>query len=142
MGRCYNSVVVDAPIDQVWEAIRNFHDMSWCDSVINACTAVGDTPGNAVGAKRVLNGAFHETLLSIDEQACSYSYSIDDGPEPVSKESVSNYVGRVSMHPVTDSGGTFVQWETTYEAEGEDLVAGFCNPIYAAILESLKTHFS
>ncbi len=143
MGHCFNSTVVNAPIGRVWKTVRNFHDMSWCDSVITSCTAVGKIAGDEVGAKRVLNGAFQETLMSIDDDDHCFSYSIDDGPEPVSKESVSEYIGTVTLRPVTDTNATFVQWESDYEIkESEDLVAGFCNPIYAALLEALKAKFA
>ncbi|NND96967.1 MAG: SRPBCC family protein [Pirellulaceae bacterium] len=142
MGRCFNSTVVNAPIDQVWIAVQNFHDMSWGEGVITSCEAVGDTPGNKVGAKRILNSSFHETLRSIDHDACELTYSIDDGPEPVSSESVQEYIGTIRLRPVTDSGQTFCQWETTYKSNDDDLVAAFCNPIYAALLEAMKAHFA
>ena len=31
---CYNSCVVSAPVDRVWTALRDFHDMSWAPQVI------------------------------------------------------------------------------------------------------------
>ena len=40
--------------------------MSWAPGVITLVTKVGDKNGNKVGAKRVLNDAFHETLTMID----------------------------------------------------------------------------
>jgi hypothetical protein len=33
------------------------------------------------------------------EEVMTFSYSIDDGPSPVSKEEVSNYIGRVVVEP-------------------------------------------
>ncbi len=58
---CYNSVTVNAPVDKVWEVLRNFHDMSWSPDVVTQLEAVGDAGGTEIGAKRNLNGAFHET---------------------------------------------------------------------------------
>ncbi len=66
MGKCENSIIIDQPVTKVWKAIRDFHNMSWAKGVIETCDKVGDTPGNEVGAQRLLNGAFHETLLSVD----------------------------------------------------------------------------
>lgn len=63
---CYNSAVVNAPAEKVWETIKNFHDLSWCKNVVQKVAVVGSKKGNEIGAKRVLNDAFHETLLSID----------------------------------------------------------------------------
>ncbi len=141
MGQCYNSTVIDASADKVWEMINNFHELSWGDADVTKVDAVGDTPGNKVGAKRILNDAFHETLLSFDSDNFSFTYSIDDGPGPVSRDSVNNYVGRVSLSPVTDSGKTFIEWVSTYESDSDSAVGDFCNPIYAGLLSSLKSKF-
>jgi len=138
---CYNSIVVDAPIDEVWKAIRNFHDLDWGRPVITSVTAVGDVPGDQVGAKRVLNGAFEETLKEHDEERHYFAYSIDDAPEPVSRSSVSGYIGSIQLLPVTADNKTFVQWTSEYQADDPELVAGFCNQIYAALLASLQNHF-
>ena len=37
---CYNSCVVNAPIDAVWGALRNFHDLSWASQVITSLEKV------------------------------------------------------------------------------------------------------
>ncbi len=141
MGKCYNSTVVDASIDDVWDMIKDFHQLSWGDKVITKVDIVGEVSGTEVGAKRILNEAFHETLLSADSKNFSFTYSIDDGPGPVSNDSVSNYVGKVSLYPVTDSGKTFVEWISTYESDSDSVVGDFCNPIYAGLLSSLKSRF-
>jgi hypothetical protein len=142
MGVCYNSTVVNAPIDRVWHVLRNFHDMSWAEGVITSCEAVGDVPGDQAGAKRILNSSFRETLHRMEDNKCSLGYSIDDGPEPVSSESLTSYRASIQCRPVTDSDGTFVQWESVFEAKEEDLVTNFLNPVYAALLEALKAHFA
>lgn len=141
MGKCYNTTVVNAPVEKVWDRINNFHDMSWCPDVITKIEAVGDKDGTEVGAKRILNDAFHETLASVDEDIYEFSYSIDDGPGPVAKSAVSNYVGVVRLLPVTDSNNTFVEWSSSYESDSDSEVADFCNPIYFALLASLKSGF-
>ena len=127
---------------QVWQTVRNFHDFSWASNVITSCEPVGNVDGNTPGAKRILNGAFHETLQSIDDSAHCFSYSIDDGPEPVSKDSVSDYIGTVRLRRITDTNQTFIEWESTYYSPDEKLVGDFCNPIYMALLEALKMSFA
>ena len=141
MGRCYNSTVVNGSVESVWEMINDFHEVSWGDKVITKVDIIGDLPGNEAGAKRILNDAFHETLLSVDMSNFTFSYSIDDGPGPVSKLAVSDYVGKVSLYPITDSGNTFVEWVSTYDSDSESSVADFCNPIYAGLLSSLESKF-
>lgn len=139
---CYNSVIVNAPIETVWDAVRDFHNLDWGQPFVTSVTKVGEVPGDQVGAKRVLNGAFEETLIECDEQSKRIAYTIDDGPEPVSKSSVSKYIGAIRVLPVTADGTTFVQWTSQYESSDPQLVADFCNPIYAALLASLRDHFS
>ena len=42
MGTCYNSTVVPASIDQVWEKIKNFHDLSWAIGMDLNVQKIGD----------------------------------------------------------------------------------------------------
>ena len=93
MGSCYNTSVINAPIATVWDKIRNFHNMDWAAGVITSVEVVGDLPGDAPGAGRVLNEAFHETLRSLNDDDHRLTYTIDDGPSPVSKDEVSDYLG-------------------------------------------------
>ena len=86
--------------------------------------------------KRILNEAFHETLLSLDDSGRTFSYSIDDGPGPVAKENVTRYVGTVEMSTV--EGGTLVVWRSEFESGTDNEVTAFCDPIYQALLGALK----
>ncbi|MDP6580075.1 MAG: SRPBCC family protein [Vicinamibacterales bacterium] len=138
---CYNSCVVDAPADKVWAALRNFHDLSWAPGVITSLQAVGDAAGDQIGAKRLLNDAFHETLHGLNDADRVVTYSIDDGPDAVSKDKVSGYVGVVRVFSVTDGDGTFVEWSSSWQ-DSQGGVKEFCDPIYKALLDSLKQHFA
>lgn len=138
---CCNSAVIPASTDRVWQTLRDFHNMSWAPEVIESCEPGNHLPGTQIGAKRVLNGAFHETLLALDDQDRVVRYSIDDGPDAVSKDNVSGYVGQVQVFPITDTGEAFVLWSSSWESSGGG-VAEFCNPIYQALLGQLKKHFS
>ena len=103
---------------------------------------VGDLKGDQVGAKRILNDVFHETLLSLDDEERTFSYRIDNGPGPVAKDAVKNYVGAVRVLPITENNTTFVEWQSTYESADDRAVGELCNPIYQAVLKALKNHFS
>ena len=137
---CYNSTVINASADKVWEAFADFHDMSKFSNVIQSCDTVGDVGGTQAGAKRILNGTFHETLLSVDGDARTLSYSIDDGPDAVSKDSVKGYVGKIRLLPVTANGSTFVEWTSTWDSGNG--VAELCDPIYQALLSDLAQHMN
>lgn len=129
------SIEIQAPIEKVWQAICNFHDMSWAPNVITSCEAVGDHKGTELGAKRILNNAFHETLLTCDNNAHEFSYQIENGPSPVSQEDVKNYIGKVKL--TEQDGQTRVQWTSSWESESDDAV-NFCHGIYVALLGDLK----
>lgn len=136
MPQCYQSIVIAAPIEEVWETVKNFHDFSWATGVIDSCEAVGEIAGTEIGAKRILNGAFHETLLECNEASHRIRYSIDDGPSPVSAQEVKNYVGTVQLRPITLSHSTFVEWRSTWESQSEE-ARNFCHQIYVALLRTL-----
>lgn len=138
---CFNAVVVEAPADEVWNAIRDFHDGSAFPNVVESLEVVGEKSGTEVGAKRVLNGGFHETLLGLDDANRTLRYSIDDGPDAISKDNVTGYVGEVSVHPVTDTNSAYVKWSSDWESSGGG-VKEFCDPIYAALLQDLKEYFA
>jgi hypothetical protein len=140
MGKCYNSTTVNATCGKVWGILRNFHDMSWAQGVITKVEKVGDIDGSSPGAKRILNEAFHETLLSIDDDLMLLTYSIDDGPGPVAKEAVREYIGTIKVHRVTLDDSSFVEWSSSYQSPDNQAVGDFCNPIYRALLTALSNH--
>jgi len=142
MGQCYNSVVVTASPEDVWKALKNFHDLSWAPNVITSVEKIGDKPGLEIGARRKLNGAFLETLIELDDEKRTFRYTIDDGPGPVAPEVVEKYVGSAALFPVTTTGETFVLWKADYESKDDDAVGEFCNPIYQALLTDLAKTFA
>jgi carbon monoxide dehydrogenase subunit G len=141
MGQCYNSTIIAAPKEKVWATIKDFHDMSWGKPVITHVEKIGAINGHQAGAKRILNQVFQETLKSVDEENCTFTYSIDDGPGPVAKDSVQNYQGTVTLRPITDTNHTFIEWRSSFESNSRNEVSEFCNPIYAGLLKALKDEF-
>ena len=141
MPSTYQSNVIKLPVEKVWLAISDFHDMSWAPNVIMSCEPVGDKLGNDVGAKRILNGAFHETLQEVDEKEHCIRYSIDDGPEPVSSTDVKNYIGEIRLTPVTMQDTTLIEWSSSWDSDKDEAVT-FCHNIYAALLGDLAETLS
>ena len=137
MPKCYQTRVIEAPIEKVWSAIKNFHDLSWTPNVVTSVEKVGMLNGDEVGAKRVLNDAFHETLLAVCDKSHTFSYSIDEGVSPVSSKEVSNYVGNVKLFPVTLNNQTFIEWESSWEANNPE-AEEFCHSIYVSMMNDLN----
>lgn len=140
MPATYQSIVVNAPVQKVWDTVKDFHDLSWAPNVISSCDAVGNHSGNEIGAKRVLNGVFKETLVEVDTEVHKVRYSIDDGPSPVSASDVSNYYGTLQLRSSTLDGKTFVEWSSEWESSSEEAVE-FCHQIYVALLQALESNF-
>ena len=140
MGKCYHDIEINAPITTVWQIMANFHDMSWAEGVITSLVNVGQLSGTELGAQRVLNDAFHETLVSLDTKAYTFSYSIDDGPGPLAKSAVDNYLGTVKLSKT--STGTLVEWSSSFTSKNENEVTEFCDQIYIALLGALKKSLS
>ncbi|KGJ92287.1 SRPBCC family protein [Colwellia psychrerythraea] len=136
MGKCYQKIEINAEIETVWQKIANFHDMSWADGVITSLVKVGPASGTEIGAKRLLNDAIHETLVSVDGGNFTFSYSIDDGPGPIAKSAVTNYLGVVKLSECC--AGTLVEWSSSFTSVNESAVTEFCDPIYLALLGALK----
>ncbi len=135
MPGTHQSITVNQPMDKVWDTISNFHDMSWSPNVITSCVAVGEAGGSEAGAKRVLNDAFHETLIEVNGGDHVIRYSIDDGPPPVSSADVSSYIGEIKLSAAED-GATLVEWSSSWESNSEEAVE-FCQGIYVALLGDL-----
>jgi hypothetical protein len=141
MGKTEQFIVIEAPVDTVWERIRDFHDMSWAPNVISTCTPVGDTPGDEIGAKRLLNDVFHETLLELSDHDRTVRYSIDGGPTPISKSDVRGYEGVVQVTSADGGSSTHVQWNSSWQGNDE-AAAEFCHPVYVALLQDLRNTFN
>ena len=140
MPRVYNSIVVNAPVEVVWKRIADFHDFSWAPSVITQCENVGNKGGTAVGARRLLNGCFLDTLIAYSELEHRISYSIDDAPSPVSPAEITDYVGELHLLPITREAKTFAEWSGRWESRDTNAVT-FMNDIYAALLKDLSAEF-
>lgn len=136
MPSTYQSIVIEAPIEDVWAKISDFHALTFAPRVISDCQKVGDKSGTEVGAQRLLNGIITETLTHHDPASHAISYSIDDGPSPISPQDVSNYIGAVRLRPITETGNTFVEWTSRWESDSDDAVA-FCSEIYTTMLRAL-----
>ncbi len=137
MGKTYQSTIINAPIEKVWESISNFHKLDWAPNVITKVEQIGEKSGVEIGSKRILNDAFHETLLEVDKDNYNFTYSIDEGPSPLSSNEVNNYKGHVQLTPATLDNSTLVEWSSQWEKNDEP-VHEFCHGIYVALLKEMK----
>jgi hypothetical protein len=143
MPRVYNSIIVPAPIEQVWSRINDFHDFSWAPSLIASCEKVGGGGGSSVGAQRLLNGVFLDTLVAYSMIERRMMYSMDEGPSPVSSREIRGYVGDLHLLPVTAASATFAEWTGTWDTweGGGEAAVPYMNDVYRSLLLDLAASF-
>ena len=98
------SVIIEAPVDRVWAAVRAFDGVvRWNPGVTAARMESGTS--TSVGAIRhldIVDGTvFRETLLAHSDLEHFYTYDIVEGPLPCR-----NYVSTHRFLPVTDGNLT------------------------------------
>jgi uncharacterized protein YndB with AHSA1/START domain len=119
MARAYASTILDAPVEAVWDVIRDFNGLpSWHPAIVRSEIEDG-LDSDVVGCIRsfhLADGAHvRERLLSFSDRDYSFSYNFEKPAFPVE-----NYVARVRLMPVTDSNRTFAEWEAVFdEAPGD-----------------------
>ena len=114
----FRSMIIDAPLEQVWALIRSFDGVAaWNPGVQDAKMESGHP--TAVGSIRHLDIAdgsvFRETLLAHSDAEHSYTYDILESPLPVT-----HYISTHRFLPVTHSQQTLGIWESRFDCARED----------------------
>jgi NADPH2:quinone reductase len=142
MQRVTRSAVIDAPIDRVWEVLRDFnsHDR-WHPAVADSHIENGEAP-DQVGCVRnfhLRDGAhIREQLIALSDTDHVSTYCILDATVPLKR-----YVATLQLKPVTDGNRTFWHWQSTFdtppgrEAELADMVG---RGVYEAGFEALRRY--
>jgi hypothetical protein len=136
--------VIDAPIEQVWNWIRDFDGLPNWHPGIATSKVEGSKPSDQVGCVRILtlqNGAvIREQLLEMSDLGHHYSYSILESPLPVG-----NYRGTLRLRRITDGNRTFAEWSASFDAnpaekqaETEDFIS---TGVFQGGFDALKKHF-
>jgi len=143
MVRVYVSSIINAPIEQVWEYLRDFGTLHKWFPTVTDCHIEGDRRADQVGCVRNfgLEGGprMREQLLSLSDVNHTWTYKMIEGPIPIS-----NYVPTFRLMAVTDGNVTFaegaVRFDCAKEQEGE--MAGFFSNAYQSAFNNVKQHFS
>ncbi len=114
MVKVVKSTVLDAPVEAVWEILRDFngHDR-WHPIVTDSVVEKGQT-SDRIGCVRRFHLAdgseLREQLLTLSDAEMAFSYCLLDTPVPLL-----NYVAHVRLVPVTDGDRTFWHWESRFD---------------------------
>ena len=84
--------------------------------------------------------AARETLLALDDEARSYTYTVIESPYPVR-----GYRATLAVTPVTDTGESLVTWSARFDCDAAaepELVAGFDEGVFVPGLQALEERFA
>ena len=62
MGTTHQEIEINAPVDTVWNAIRNFHDMSWAPNVVTSVEWTSSWEQNDEAARDFCQGIYAALL--------------------------------------------------------------------------------
>jgi len=145
MAKVYVTSIVDAPIEQVWEAVRDFNALpEWHPFVISSHIE-DDLPSLMIGCVRNFQlkdsgDTIREQLLALSDVEHSCTYSIVASPLPIS-----NYVATFRLIKITTTNQTFGEWQAAFdvspaeEANAVELVTSVFVEGFSAISELLTT---
>jgi len=129
----YISAVIDAPIEAVWEIMRDFNGMPAYHPGIKHSLIEDGRPSDQIGCVRRLTlgeGFVREVLLCMDDRNCVFTYEIIEGTLPVR-----GYIAGVRIHRVTQGNRTFAEWWADFEvvgAERDAVIAQIGKDVFAA----------
>ena len=112
MMKVYRSMILDAPIERVWAAVRAFDGVvSWNPAVTSARLENGEsTETGTIRHLDIIDGTiFRETLLAHSDHEYFYTYDIIEGPLPVT-----NYISKHHFLPITHTDQTLGVWHSTF----------------------------
>ncbi|MET1414312.1 SRPBCC family protein [Roseibium sp. HPY-6] len=143
MARVYTSSVINAPAAKVWERIRDFNGLPKWHPRIRESRIEDALPADKIGCIRNFNlqngDNIREQLLGLSDYDLFYSYSMLEGPMPLS-----DYIATLRLTPVTEGDRTFIEWSAEFECSAEnedDLVTGIGSNVFQGGFDALKRHF-
>lgn len=133
------SVVIDAPISDVWARVRQFDGVAdWNPGVALATLESGSsTEVGAIRRLEIIDGSvFRETLLAHSDLEHFYSYDIIESPLPCR-----NYLSSHRFIEITDGSRTLGIWQGEFDCAPDDeqiLEANVGDGIYLAAQQALN----
>jgi NADPH2:quinone reductase len=134
------STILNAPLEQVWETLRDFNGHESWHPAVAASRLEEDASGDWVGAVRdfrLADGSrIREQLLALSDRETSFTYCILEAPVLLR-----NYVAEVRLRPVTSDRTCLWQWRAQFDApaaEREQLSRFIAQDIFEAGFRSVR----
>jgi len=140
--RVTRSTVIDAPIERVWEVLRDFNSHLYWHPIIATSEIEDGLAPDQVGCIRNFTlkdgNALREQLLTLDDHNHVSTYCILDSTIPLRR-----YVATVRLKPVTDGQRTFWHWQSTFATppgRERELADSVGNGVYEAGFVALRDY--
>lgn len=143
MSKVYCSVVVDAPVEQVWDVLRDFNGMPAWHPMVSDSRIEEEQQAATIGCVRTVHltdgGHLRERLLALNDLDHSCTSAITDSHLPLS-----HYLAELRLRRVTADERTFVEWVGQYDVAdtSEADVADAITTLYHTGLEALARTFA
>ncbi|WP_102107234.1 SRPBCC family protein [Oceaniglobus roseus] len=136
------STVMEAPIEAVWDVLRDFNGHDRWHPAVAASTIERGRASDEVGCVRnfrLADGSqLRELLLTLSDAETTFSYCLLDTPIPLL-----NYVAHVRLIPVTDVDHTFWHWTCRFDTpkgREKELAETVGTNIYQAGFDAVRAH--
>ncbi len=144
MPRVFVSSVIDAPVERVWERVRDFNALPRWHPRIRDSRIENGEPSDKIGCVRDFNlqngDRIREKLLGLSDYDMFCTYQILESPMPLT-----DYVATLRLSKITDGNRTFAEWSAEFECEeavADELVAGIGGNVFQGGFDALKRHFA
>ncbi len=142
MVKVIRSTVLDAPVEAVWDVLRDFNGHDQWHPAVAESHVERSQPADRVGCVRnfkLEDGSnLREQLLTLSDLEQTFTYCLLDTPVPLF-----NYVAHVRLAPITDTDGTFWEWESRFDTpsgQQEALAELVGEQIYVAGFDAIRSH--
>lgn len=144
MAKIFESVVIPAPVEQVWKVIRDFNGLPAWHPAIEKSEIEENRSADSVGCIRnfyLTNGDnLREQLLALDDLNFRCEYTILKSGMPLT-----NYHAALWLIPVTEDDTTLALWSADFDTAPEneqELVETVGKGVFLGGLLALKKMFS
>ena len=142
MVKIIKSTVLNAPVEAVWDMLRDFNGHDRWHPAVATSQIERNKPSDLVSCIRRFKledgSELREQLLTLSDLERSFSYCLLETPIPLF-----NYVAHVRLATVTDGDRTFWEWESRFDTpKGRDAELGGVvgENIYQTGFDAIRAH--
>lgn len=140
MEEIKRSILIEAPIDRVWQTVRSFDRWDRWLSRVEDCQMEDGEPADRIGCVRVMgtpSGKLRERLTGLSEVRHAIEYSMLEAPG----FSLDSHHAAVVLTAVSEPTATVVEWSASLEAENEAEIARvMADEVFPRGLADLAAH--